>query len=51
MKLLITDIRAFENYGAALSCLGAYSVGDILEYNEHMPIFEILIERGWVAKV
>lgn len=51
MKLRITDIRAFDNYHVALSILGAYKVGDVLEYNEHMPIFDILIEKGWVQKV
>jgi hypothetical protein len=51
MKLRITDIRAFDNYHVALSILGAYNVGDVLEYNEHMPIFDILIEKGWVQKV
>jgi hypothetical protein len=51
MKLRITDIRAFDNYHIALSILGAHNVGDVLEYNANMPIFDILIEKGWVQKV
>lgn len=51
MRLRITDIRAFDNYHLALGILGAEKVGDILEYNETMPIFDILIEKGWVQRV
>lgn len=50
LRYRITDIRAFENYKTALEILGAYKVGDILEY-QNLPIFEILADRGWVERV
>jgi len=46
----ITDIRAFENYSQALEILGAKQIGDVIAY-KNLPIFDILIDRGWVSKV
>lgn len=46
----ITDVRAFDNYGCALNILGAKNVNDCLVWKD-LPIFNILIEKGWIEEV